>query len=502
LIEKTARIVIKGLAILVSGIITVFIIIQAKIKDLFLSSFRFGIYLIKTIYEYGVGIIRQIITIINFFISRRANMYYAFSIILGVICASYLYFTLSTLPSPQSMSDFSLPATTQMYDRNGILLYSTHADINRVPVRYEQLPQTLIDATLAAEDKKFYSHRGFDIRRIIRATHHNLIHQDVQSASTITQQLAKNVFLTPERTMTRKLKEAIITMRIEANFDKKQILELYFNTISYGGNTQGVESAAQKYFGKSVSELSKKESIFLASLPVAPTVLLYNPQKDFNPEKRMEYILSSMEELGTITPEEKNQIQNEPLSLLPPMSYKRAPSFVDYVLAKLEEKYGKEYVLKKGLIVKTSLDLKLQNHTQKELLNQLIEYNDTNITNGAVLVIDPHNGDILTMIGSARYYEHPHTEKSLLAEEKDTKKIDPFITITDSEGTILYEKEYELLTTASVQETAAQTVSQALSETGSEGILSKKNDDLVVHIWMGNDDLEETLVQNDQQLQL
>lgn len=429
-------------------------------------------------------------------------MYYAFSIILGVICASYLYFTLSTLPSPQSMSDFSLPATTQMYDRNGILLYSTHADINRVPVRYEQLPQTLIDATLAAEDKKFYSHRGFDIRRIIRATHHNLIHQDVQSASTITQQLAKNVFLTPERTMTRKLKEAIITMRIEANFDKKQILELYFNTISYGGNTQGVESAAQKYFGKSVSELSKKESIFLASLPVAPTVLLYNPQKDFNPEKRMEYILSSMEELGTITPEEKNQIQNEPLSLLPPMSYKRAPSFVDYVLAKLEEKYGKEYVLKKGLIVKTSLDLKLQNHTQKELLNQLIEYNDTNITNGAVLVIDPHNGDILTMIGSARYYEHPHTEKSLLAEEKDTKKIDPFITITDSEGTILYEKEYELLTTASVQETAAQTVSQALSETGSEGILSKKNDDLVVHIWMGNDDLEETLVQNDQQLQL
>jgi membrane peptidoglycan carboxypeptidase len=343
--------------------------------------------------------------IVSKHIPEKRSFYYATSIILGVLSASYLYYLMSALPSPRSLSDFALPASTQIYDRNGILLYSAYADVNRVPVEYEELPQTLIDATLAAEDKNFFHHHGFDFMRIAKAGLHNMTGNDLHGASTITQQLAKNVFLSQERTVERKLKEAVITMRIESNFDKKQILELYFNTISYGGNTLGIESAAQKHFGKHVSELSKKEAVFLASLPVAPSILLYHPQKDFNYENRMQHIMDRMVEMKKITEAEKEEIQKEELVLLPSAAYKRAPSFVDYVLTRLEEKYGKEYVFQKGFIVNTSLDLKLQNNTQRELLEQIMGYKNNNITNGAVLVINPQNGDILTMIGSANYFD-------------------------------------------------------------------------------------------------
>ncbi|MCR4326894.1 MAG: transglycosylase domain-containing protein, partial [Candidatus Roizmanbacteria bacterium] len=136
-------------------------------------------------------------------------------------------------PNPKTLPDFSMPASTLIYDRHGTLLYSSYDNINRIPVPLSQVPVFLQNAIIAAEDKRFYSHWGIDPLSIVQAGWYNLTHEQTHGASTITQQLAKNVFLSEERTIVRKLQEAIIALRIERNFTKREILELYFNTVSF-----------------------------------------------------------------------------------------------------------------------------------------------------------------------------------------------------------------------------------------------------------------------------
>jgi penicillin-binding protein 1C len=310
---------------------------------------------------------------------------------------------LSLIPNPRSSADFSLPASTLIYDRNNNLLYSSYDDINRIPIPLSQVPVFLQNAVVAAEDQRFYSHHGIDMISIIEASLYNMTHKNVHGASTLTQQLAKNVFLSGDRNFLRKIKEAVIAFRIENNFSKKQILEMYFNTVSFGGNTSGIEAASQMFFGKSAKDLSKSESVFLASLPVGPTYLLYS-QDTKAKQERMEYVLHRMKNLKMITEKEEMSIAKKTLNVSPPLVYKRAPHFVDYILNIISQKYDKT-TIEKGMIIHTTLDLTLQNSIQQTILSYISLEKVNNIQNAAAIVANPSNGDILAMVGSGNYYE-------------------------------------------------------------------------------------------------
>lgn len=369
------------------------IFLTAKKKKIQIKSAKALVYLKK--------VQKRLKRSITYFISFRY-------LIGGVACLLVIFLIvaiLNSVPNPKTGSDFSRPASTLIYDRSGILLYTAYNKSNFIPVTYNTIPQTVIDATLAAEDKSFFSHSGFDFPRIVKVFFTNLTTKQVQGASTITQQLAKNAFLSGEKTFTRKIKEALIAINIERNFTKKEILELYFNTVSYGGNTIGIESASQRYFGKKTQELTKKEAVFLASLPVAPSVILNSPTRQVNYKQRMAYILDQMVEMKKLSPDGKKTIEKQALNILSIVEYKRAPYFVDYVLQKLTDMYGKEYLLEHGFTVRTSVDLQMQNYAQMSLLEQIQNYKGYNITNGAILIVNPQNGEILTMVGSANYFD-------------------------------------------------------------------------------------------------
>ncbi len=335
---------------------------------------------------------------------------------MGMICASLVFYFISRMPKVSSINDFALPSAILIYDRNNILLYSAYHDTFRVPINIDEVPQTLIDATISAEDKRFYKHFGFDPLAMTRALIHNARSSPIQGGSTITQQLAKNLYLNGERSLSRKIKEASITSKIEWTLDKKRILELYFNTTPYGGVTVGVEAASQRYFGKKTKDLNAKEAVFLASLPVGPTDLLEKNQSGM--DARINYVLDRMVEDKKITREQKTKILRQDLHVLPQITYKKAPHAVDYVLAKLEEDYRDEIKSGKGLIVYTSIDLKLQNYIQQKILEQVSLYRANNITNAAVIVTRPKTGDVLSVVGSVNYYDEKYGQYNVVTSPR------------------------------------------------------------------------------------
>lgn len=351
------------------------------------------------------------------FIKKILPVKYVTIILLGVIVA-FTVFRMSThLPNPHEINDFALPSAILIYDRNNILLYSAYNDTFRIPIKLVEVPQTLVDATVSAEDKRFYSHHGFDFLAMTRALLHNLHGSGLQGGSTITQQLAKNLYLTGERTFARKINEAVIATRIEMNLNKNEILELYFNTTPYGGTAVGIEAAAQKYFGKKTKDLSAKESVFLASLPVGPTMLL---EKDTTQgiQERMKYVIDRMIKDKKLTSSQGTTILKEKLHVLPQITYKRAPHAVDYVLSRLEKEYPKEVHSGKGLIVHTSIDLRLQNYIQEKMIEYMSLYKGNHITNGAVLVALPKTGEILSMVGSMNYYDENYGQFNVVTSKR------------------------------------------------------------------------------------
>jgi len=296
---------------------------------------------------------------------------------------------------------------TRIYDRNQKLLYDIYQEEKRTPVSLDQVPQVLRQATIAIEDKEFYQHKGFSLRGIARAFYNIVFHHRLQGGSTLTQQLVKNVLLTSERTLPRKIKEFILAIQIEARFSKDQILEMYLNEVPYGGNTRGVEAASELYFDKPVSQLSLTESAILAGLPQGPTA--YSPF-GANPEaykERTEQVLRRMEEDGYITAEQRQQAEKEldQIQFAARASDFAAPHFVMFVKQILVDRYGEEMVENGGLRVTTSLDLDLQEEAEKIVSEELEKVAKLNITNGAVIVLDPNSGEILAMVGSRDYNE-------------------------------------------------------------------------------------------------
>lgn len=328
-------------------------------------------------------------------------------IILSVLAVFFgvFFFIFYDLPNPYKLKNFqATPLSTQIFDRNGKLLYDIYKEENRTPIRIKDLPEYVTQATVAIEDKDFYKHQGVSVLSgILRAVRDTFLTTNVQGGSTITQQLIKTSLLTPERTIRRKVREIILALWTEKIYTKDEILEMYLNQVPYGGAAYGIEQASMLYFDKSAKKLSLGEAAFLAGLPQAPS--LYSPY--LNPElslKRKNSVLNRMLEDKYITKEEYEKSKNGKLDIKPPKNIIKAPHFVFHVKKILEEKYGVEAVEEGGLKVTTTLDLEVQENAEKILKEEIKKAEDLDVTNGAVLVTRPPTGEILAMVGSVDYF--------------------------------------------------------------------------------------------------
>lgn len=306
---------------------------------------------------------------------------------------------LEHLPSVEELAQYRPPVLTRIHAANGAML-AEYAEENRVLVPISQIPKPLIGAFLSAEDKTFYEHGGFDWLGIGYAAYQAAM-TFVQTgklggrgASTISQQVAKNFFLTPERSVQRKIKEALLTVRLERTFSKDKILELYLNRIFLGNNAHGVGAAALAYFGRSLDQLTLGQMAYLASLPKAPST--YNLSK--RPEKaitRRNWVLSQMVANGYITPLERAKAEAEPLEAISRVSGAqvfRAEFFAEEVRRRLADLYGTDVLYKEGLSVRTTLDPKMQIQAKAALVSGLVRFDQKTGWRGPVKTI-PLVGD-------------------------------------------------------------------------------------------------------------
>ncbi len=334
-------------------------------------------------------------------------------ITLGLIffAALAIYFWLFYhLPSIDHLGDHYSRLTTKIYDRHHRLLYKIYRREDRSLVHLDDLPEWVIQATLAAEDKDFWHHAGISPSGVLRAVVFDLSHwhQPPIGGSTITQQLAKNVFLGPEKTLRRKLREIVLALLLEHKYSKRQILEAYLNTIAYGGTSYGIEEASQRYFGHSARQLNLAEAAFLAALPRAPS--RYSPFGAY-PElakKRQRLILAKMLQLKMIDSQAYQRALAQPLHFRRQAVTIRAPHFVFYVKNLLSQRYGRRQVEEGGLEVVTSLDLNLQEAAEKIIRQELAKLQGFHVGNGAALVLQPKTGEILAMVGSRDYFDFNH----------------------------------------------------------------------------------------------
>lgn len=309
-----------------------------------------------------------------------------------------------TLPSPDKIvrrDGFS----TKILDRNGEVLYDIFVDQRRTHVPISQIPDYVKQGTIAVEDQNFYRHQGFDPTAYIRILFDAVFKRRIRGGSTLTQQLVKNVLLSPETTIWRKVKELVLALQIESRYSKDQILELYLNEVPYGGTAYGVEAAAEVYFGKKVTDLNLTESAILAGLPQSPS--RYSPYSS-TPKAfiaRTKHVLQRMREDGYITEEQEKasseEIEN--VTFVGKGASFKAPHFVQYVQEILEERYGQSAVEQGGLKVTTTLDLKLQDQAQTIVSEEIEKVEKLKIGNGAAVVLDPETGEILAMVGSKNF---------------------------------------------------------------------------------------------------
>lgn len=329
-----------------------------------------------------------------------------FFLVLGVIT---IWLVSLKIPDFNSFEDRKISGSTKIYDRTGeVLLYDIHEDVKRTVVPLGSININMQNATIAIEDAEFYNHQGIRPTSIIRAVLANLFSTGrTQGGSTITQQLVKNTLLTQKKTITRKIKEWVLAIKIEQVVSKDKILELYLNESPYGGTIYGVEEASKTYFGKSASELGIAESAYLSAIPQAPTTLSPFGKNRDKLESRKNLVLSRMFELGYITREEHELAKNEVVVFKEqdPTGIK-APHFVFFIKDYLEKKYGAEKLEKGGLKVTTTLDYDLQakaeEYAKEEALKNKKDWNGENIS---IVAIDPKTGHILTMVGSRDYFD-------------------------------------------------------------------------------------------------
>jgi 1A family penicillin-binding protein len=297
--------------------------------------------------------------------------------------------------------------STKIMDRNSGVLYEVYADQQRTPTTFDQLPETLKQAVVAIEDKNFYAHGGFDRQGYIRILWNALTRKRLIGGSTLTQQLVKNVLLSNERTLTRKLKEFILAVQIENRYNKDQILVMYLNEAPYGGTAWGVATASELYFGKQVSELNLLESAILAGLPQRPSYYSPVASKDKEAYKgRTQDVLRRMREDKYITADQEKVALEElaAMEIKPVPVSIRAPHFTMYVKDLLIDMYGEALVEQGGLRVTTTLDYDLHQKAQTVVTEEVAKVANQDIGNGAAVVMDPNTGEILAMVGSKDFF--------------------------------------------------------------------------------------------------
>ena len=352
------------------------------------------------------------------------------------------------LPPSSALQEYRPPLATKVYARTGELLAEFYIQ-RRSSITLDEIPKHLIDATLTMEDRAFYRHWGVNLFSVARAFFQNVAAgRVVRGASTITQQLGKNLFLTPERSLVRKLKEALLALEIEKRYSKDEILAMYLNQIYYGCGAYGVEAAATAYFGKSVSELTLPESALLVGVAKSP--LAYSPIEHPDESlRRRTIVLNAMMERGVISKEEGDSAKIAPLELNPARSAQNeAPYFVECVRRTVEAELGSDLLYRGGVVIHTTLDLDLQraaNRAVEEVLSRLEhEYNfktkrdtipgppdsarvpQTEYIQGALLALDPHTGEIKAMVGG-RDFSDSEFNRAIQAKRQPGSSFKPFV---------------------------------------------------------------------------
>ncbi len=340
----------------------------------------------------------------------------------GVSLGFYSFYS-KGLPSTDALVSVQPWTRTMIYDVHGHAIKAFYEQ-DRVEVLLDEIPQHLSNAFIAIEDRKFYRHWGLNVFAIGKALSEDIIAgQIVRGASTITQQLARNLFLTQEQTLTRKIKEAILAVRIERHFTKDEILMMYLNQIYFGEGAYGVEAAARRFFGKPLGEITLAESAFLAGLPKNPSA--YSPRRHFDAAKqRQTVVIGAMVEMGMVDAPEAAKAKHDTLEILPAKRAELGTYFTEHVRQILEHRYGASALYRDGLKVYTTMDLALQELAERSLEtnlramekrlgyqardtlgNNVIEGVSTPYIQAALVAIDPHTGHVKAMVGGRDFLE-------------------------------------------------------------------------------------------------
>ena len=342
---------------------------------------------------------------------KDKSMLFNLSLILTAVLigglVGFLLFSVWDLPEVETLEEYKPSITSRVYSNSNELLEEFFVE-NRTPVAFSDVPEKLLQAIIATEDARYYRHRGIDFRGIARAMYRNMrAGRIVEGGSTLTQQLAKVLFLTPERSYSRKFTEMVLALRIEQRYTKQEILSLYLNQIYFGSGAYGVEAASRIYFDKSVKDLNLSECALLAGLPRSPKY--YSPFKD--PEHalgRRAYVINRMLKLGYIEEEEAKKAKKAPVPVQPQLSAGGpAPYFVEYIRQKVEERFGSSILYSGGLNIYTSIDDDLQKNAQQAVIAGLARIEKRRgkklkslpPLQAAVIVIDPSTGHIRAMVG-------------------------------------------------------------------------------------------------------
>lgn len=348
----------------------------------------------------------------NKFLSQLAFWSIIAFFVLIILFISVFFYYSRRLPDPNAWQDRQVIESTKIYDRDGKnLLYEIHGEEKRTVVLFNQIPQIVKDATIIAEDSEFYRHSGINFRGIFRAILADITSQKiVEGGSSITQQLIKNAYLSPERTLSRKIKEMILAITLERKYSKNEILNFYLNQIPYGSNSYGIEAASLTYFNKSAKELNLAEAVYLAALPKAPSY--YSPYGNHSDELkiRANYILDRLYESKYVSQKDYNSAKKITVTFIDQKTGIIAPHFVFFIRDYLNEKYGEDFIEKGGLKVTTTLNSDLQKIAEKAVEEGAKRNEIYNAKNAALVAIDPKTGHILAMVGSKNYDGHPEPE--------------------------------------------------------------------------------------------
>ncbi len=368
--------------------------------------------------------------------SERILLYLIiFSALLGIL-GSFAYWVFSDLPKVKRLEEYTPIESSRVYSNDGRVIAELYVE-RRTFVPHYQIPEHVKKAFISIEDVRFYYHPGIDLIGIARALWRDIRAGGiVEGGSTITQQLARMLFLKPERSVQRKLKEAALSVLIERHYTKDEILALYLNQAYFGTRAYGIEAASQTYFGKSVTDLTIAEAALLASLPKAPS--LYSPFK--NPEgvrERRSVVLKKMLSHGFITQNEFDKAVNESLPITPHMRRYEAPYFIEHLRQKLEQKYGSA-IYTAGYKIYSTLDYRMQKIAEEAVMHgiEALEQREEPGIQASLIAIELRTGHIKAMVGGLEFWKNQYN-RATQAKRQPGSAFKPFVYVTAFENGML-----------------------------------------------------------------